>query len=216
VSVLHPALLVATRCISSMSSSGLHFESLNPRAPRTLLLLHGAFSSHREWDLVSTHLPSYHLLVPELPAHGRSTSANIPFAIPDSAALLADLVSKHAKNGKADIIGMSLGGYTAIWMAQKYPDLVGAGELFLSGCGRPWPRPGSFMTWANGLGLSLGGLILRYLPKSLFQWVCKKLGVQISHELLADMKVAATYRMGQTVAKALVKIQATMREIGEG
>jgi pimeloyl-ACP methyl ester carboxylesterase len=146
VSVSHPALLVASRCISNMSSSGLFFRSLNPRAPRTLLLLHGAFSSHWEWDLVSTHLPSYHLLVPDLPAHGRSTSANIPFTIPDSAALLADLVTRHAKNGKADIIGMSLRGYTAIYMAQKYPDLVGAGGLFLSGSGRPWPRQGSFMT----------------------------------------------------------------------
>jgi len=188
-----------------MSIPALYFKSVNPLAPRTLLLLHGAFSSHREWDLVSTHLSSYHLLVPDLPAHGRSTSANIPFAIPDTAALLADLITKHAKNGKADIIGMSLGGYTAIFTAQKYPNLVGGGGLFLSGCGRSWPRLGSFMTWANGLLLSLSGWILRYLPKPVFQWMCDKSGVQISNELLADMKVAITYRMGQNVASKLAE-----------
>jgi pimeloyl-ACP methyl ester carboxylesterase len=57
--------------------------------------------------------------------------------MPDTAALLADLVSKHAKDGKADLVGMSLGGYTSIYMAAKYPHLIGKGGLFLSGCGRP-------------------------------------------------------------------------------
>jgi pimeloyl-ACP methyl ester carboxylesterase len=185
-----------------MSSPGLYFTSLNPLASHTLLLLHGSFSSHREWDLVSTHLSSsYHLLVPDLPAHGRSTSASIPFTISDTAALLADLITKHAKNGKADIIGMSLGGYTAIYMAQKYPDRVGG--LFLSGCGRPFPRPGSFLTWVNGFGLALAGWTLRYLPKSLFQWVCNRSGMKISDELLADLRAPSPYRLGQTVVKEL-------------
>jgi hypothetical protein len=35
--------------------------------------------------------------------------------------------------------------------------------------------------------------------------VCNKTGVQISDELLADMKVASSYRMGQTVARALAE-----------
>ncbi|PMD34601.1 alpha/beta-hydrolase [Hyaloscypha variabilis F] len=188
-----------------MSSPGLYFTSLNPLASRTLLLLHGSFSSHREWDLVSTHLSSYHLLVPDLPAHGRSTSANIPFAIPDSAALLADLVTENAKNGKADIIGMSLGGYTAIYMAQKYPNLVGTGGLFLSGCGRPFPRPGSFLIWVNGFVLALAGWTLRYLPTPLFQWVCNRSGVKISEELLADLRAPSPYRLGQMVAKQLAE-----------
>jgi len=203
--VLHPDSSLAVRSLRKMSSSEIYFKSLNPLAPRTLLLLHGAFSSHREWDLVSAHLSAYHLLVPDLPAHGRSTSSSIPFTIPDTAALLADLVIKHAKNGKADFIGMSLGGYTAIYAAQKYPHVIGTGGLFLTGCGKPWSRPGSFMTWASGLVLSLTGWMLHYLPKSLFRWVCKKTGVQISDELLADMKVASPYRLGQTVARAVAE-----------
>jgi pimeloyl-ACP methyl ester carboxylesterase len=121
-----------------MSSGVLHFKSVNPLASRTLLLLHGAFSSYNEWELVcqTQHLSSYHLLIPDLPGHGRSVSASLPFNMPDTAALLADLVSKHAKDGKADLVGMSLGGYTSIYMAAKYPHLIGKGGLFLSGCGR--------------------------------------------------------------------------------
>jgi hypothetical protein len=53
--------------------------------------------------------------------------------------------------------------------------------------------------------LSLSGGLLRCLPSSLFRWVCNKSGVQISDELFADMKVASSYRMGQTVAKALAE-----------
>ena len=153
----------------------------------------------------TTHLSSYHLLVPDLPAHGRSTSANIPFAIPDTAALLADLVTKHAKNGTADMVGMSLGGYTAIYTAQKYPNLVGTGGLFLSGCGRAFPRPGSFLTWATGFALALAGWTLRYLPNSLFQWVFNYSVVKVSEELLADLRAPSPYRLGQTVAKELAE-----------
>jgi pimeloyl-ACP methyl ester carboxylesterase len=85
-------------------------------------------SRHREWGLDPACLSSYHLLVPDLPSHGRLTSANIPFTILDIAALLADLVTKRAKGGKADIIGLSFGGYNAIYTAHKYPDLVGNGN----------------------------------------------------------------------------------------
>jgi len=101
-----------------MSFSTLYFKAVNPHASRTLLLLDGAFSSHREWDLVSTHLSSYHLLVPDRPANGPSSSANIPFAIPYVAAILADLVTKHSKNGKADVIGLSLRGYRYLYGAE--------------------------------------------------------------------------------------------------
>jgi pimeloyl-ACP methyl ester carboxylesterase len=87
---------------------------------------------------------------PDLPSHGTSTSSKISFNIPDTAALLADLVSKNAKNGKVDVVGMSLGGYIAIYTAQKYPGLVEGRGLFVSGCGTVWPRPGSWSSWGMG------------------------------------------------------------------
>ena len=77
--------------------------------------------------------------------------------------------------------------------------------VFLSGSGRPWRRPRSFIAWANGLVSSLGSWFLRHLPKLWIQWACDKSGVQIGNELLADMKVAPTYQTGQTVAKELAK-----------
>jgi pimeloyl-ACP methyl ester carboxylesterase len=145
------------------------------------------------------------LLVPNLLAHSRPSSVNIPFGIiPDAAALLADFLTKHAKSGKADIIGMSLGGHTAICTARKYPDLAGTGNYFCPaaedhGLGRAASLLGkmdSFCLWVAGF-------------YDIFQnhgfSGCDKSGIQIGNELLADMKVASTYRTGQTVANELAK-----------
>lgn len=183
----------------------LHFEAANPLASRTLLLLHGAFSSHHEWDLVNKmpSLSQYHLLIPDLPGHGRSTSQAISFDIVETAALLADLITKHAKNGKADIVGLSLGGYVAIFLAQKYPNIIGQDGLFVTGCGRPWPAPGSWMTWASGLVLFLSVWSLTHMSKTSFEWIYEKFGLRVEDELFEDMKATANYRLGQAVAENL-------------
>lgn len=190
-----------------MATPTLFFKSINPSASRTLLLIHGAFSSHHEWDLVlrTSHLSLYHLLIPDLPSHGRSTSSTIPFDFADTAALLADLVTKHAKNGKADLVGMSLGGYTSLFVAQKYPTIIGEAGLFVSGCVRPWPARGTFMGWASGLTLFLVGWISTHLPKSWFVWLCTKMGLQFGDELYLDMKSAASYHLGQVLVDNLAE-----------
>src|ERR1700728_671806 len=99
----------------------------------TILLLHGAFSSHFEWDFVIPHLSSYHLLIPDLPAHGSSMDLG-PFSIPYATSLLAKLIRNEAKNGKAHVVGLSLGGYTGLSLAKDYPELVDV--VFVTGCGK--------------------------------------------------------------------------------
>jgi pimeloyl-ACP methyl ester carboxylesterase len=189
-----------------MSSPLLFFKSLNTSASSTLLLLHGALSSHHEWDLITPNLPSYHLLIPDLPSHGQSSSTTLPFNIPDTAVLLANLISKEAKGGKAGIVGMSLGGYIAVYTVHKYPALVKNG-MFLSGCGKVWAAPGSWTTWANGFTIFLAMWISTHMPRSWFRWVCDKSGMSISEELYADMKARASLRLGHAVMGALAEIR---------
>lgn len=186
-----------------MSSSVLHFKSINPSATRTLLLVHAAMSSSHEWDLVSQspHLSSYHLLIPDLPSHGRS--AKIAFNIPDTAAFLADLITKEAKNGKADVAGLSLGGYTAIFTAHKYPDIIG--DVFVSGCEKTWSNKGSWKNWTEGLTLTFFAWTFTHLPKTWRNWVIAKSGLQASEELVTDMKAVATIRMGQIYVTAMAE-----------
>lgn len=99
----------------------------------TILFIHGALSTGDDWDLVTPHLsPDYHLLLPDLPGHGRSRDI-LPFSTQLSARLLADLIREKAHNGKAHIVGFSLGAIVAMQLVSKYPNLINA--VFVSGFG---------------------------------------------------------------------------------
>jgi pimeloyl-ACP methyl ester carboxylesterase len=108
----------------------LHYTTSNPSGKSTILLIHGAFVSGFNWDLVVPHLTSYHLLLPDLPGHGQSRNIT-PFSVEPSSRLLAALIRKHGINGRAHIVGHSLGAHVAINLASSYSELVDA--LFISG-----------------------------------------------------------------------------------
>jgi pimeloyl-ACP methyl ester carboxylesterase len=102
----------------------LAHHSSNPDAPETILLIHGAFSSSAEWDLVSPTLSKhYHLLIPDLPGHGKSVVIQ-PFDITTSSKLLADLIRSRAHNAKCHVVGFSLGSIVAVRLASQFPDVV--------------------------------------------------------------------------------------------
>ena len=109
----------------------LHYTTFNPAGHTSVVLIHGAFVSGLDWDLVVPHLPaSYHLLVPDLPGHGKSQAA-APFSIDRSVQLIAQLIRSHAINQSAHIVGHSLGAKIAIQLASSVPDVVNS--VFVSG-----------------------------------------------------------------------------------
>jgi pimeloyl-ACP methyl ester carboxylesterase len=109
----------------------LFFISHNPSASETIVLLHGAFSSHLEWEHVASHLKDFHLLIPDLPQH--SGSRNIgPFNLNLAAEKVANLVRAHAHGGKAHVVGLSLGGFVTQEIIRRYPDTVL--YAFITGC----------------------------------------------------------------------------------
>jgi pimeloyl-ACP methyl ester carboxylesterase len=116
-----------------MSEPTLCNLTFNPSGQSTILFIHGAFSSPDEWSYVSPHLPSYHLLIPSLPSHGSNLSIR-PFTLPFSARLLANLIKTDAKNGKAHIVGLSIGAHVALYLAAHHPDVVLT--VFASGINR--------------------------------------------------------------------------------
>jgi len=68
---------------------------------------------------------------PDLPSHGpdstpssHNASLEHTFSIPRSSDPLADLICKHARNGQAHVIGLSLGGYNALHLAAHQPSIV--------------------------------------------------------------------------------------------
>ncbi len=90
----------------------------------TILLLHGLGVSSWMWqDQVEALQDSYHLLAVDLPGNGESYEAEwVSFA--DTAVSLANIIRTRATNGQAHVVGLSLGGYTALTLLANHPELV--------------------------------------------------------------------------------------------
>jgi pimeloyl-ACP methyl ester carboxylesterase len=65
----------------------------------------------------------YHLLVPDLPEHGRSASIK-PFTILGSVDQIAELIRTKASGGKAHVVGLSEGAQIAVALLAAAPELV--------------------------------------------------------------------------------------------
>ncbi|KAL2432425.1 hypothetical protein ABEF94_008390 [Exophiala dermatitidis] len=161
----------------------LEFESLNPDATGpTILLIHGAFTTGRDWDLVTPYLTSpsssstspssnsYHILVPDLPGHGKSRTIT-PFSVSYSAHLLRQLIVNHAHNGIAHVVGHSLGAHVAIRLASQYPEvvsrlLVSGFEVFPTSTG-PSSRLSSLLPYAVWTSQRLENCV----PRSVVRWL---------------------------------------------
>ncbi|QIW98370.1 hypothetical protein AMS68_003888 [Peltaster fructicola] len=105
-------------------SAPLAFSEFNTDALSSVVLIHGAFDNSTSWDCVRPHLNDYHLLVPDLPAHGRSRKAFPSFSTIQAADKIADVVRRHGKNGKARIVGLSLGSHVALQIITRHPEVV--------------------------------------------------------------------------------------------
>ena len=88
------------------------------------MLIHGGAQNAHTWDTVALAL-GRPLLAPDLPGHGHSDSPapGVGTAPSANAADLAPVVERWAPDA-ALVVGMSLGGLTAIALAAARPDLV--------------------------------------------------------------------------------------------
>jgi pimeloyl-ACP methyl ester carboxylesterase len=93
-------------------------------APPSLVLLHGGGQNAHTWDTVALALDRP-LLAVDLPGHGHSdwpegAEALDPAAMADDVAVVIRQLAPEA----AGVVGMSLGGMTAIALATRHPELV--------------------------------------------------------------------------------------------
>ena len=101
----------------------------------TALLIHGAGSSHLSFPREMRRHPGFNAILPDLPGHGRSPGpgrAEIRGYALDMAALLDALAVSSAV-----LIGHSMGGAIALWLAVHQPQRVSA--LVLAGSGARLP-----------------------------------------------------------------------------
>ena len=111
--------------VESTTSDGRVISALRwGTGPVRVVLVHGGAQNAHTWDTVAMVLGEP-LLAPDLPGHGHSDSP-APGVGTAPAANAADLVPVlEARAPDADVIvGMSLGGLTALALAEQRPDLV--------------------------------------------------------------------------------------------
>ena len=136
------------------------FDAYGPADGLALVLLHGAGTTSWMWRRqVEALATEFHILVPDLPGHGRSNRE--PWiSIPDTAARVADLITAHTTAGRAHVVGLSLGGYVALHLAAAAPGVLDGATV--SGVNvLPFPHAGSMrlLGWLMAPFLTFGPML---------------------------------------------------------
>jgi len=114
------------------SANGLRIYFEEHGAGHPLLLLHGGFGTHQDWDSqLPALVPHFRVIVPDFRGHGRTDNPTGPISYEmmaqDNFALIETLGLQ-----KPLIVGMSDGSYVALQMAVLAPELATA-YAFLGG-----------------------------------------------------------------------------------
>ncbi|MEA2518222.1 MAG: hypothetical protein QOF49_302 [Chloroflexota bacterium] len=89
----------------------------------TIVFLHGTRLTGASWATqVAVLGDRFHCLAPDLPGHGDAQA--VAFSVDGAADRIAALIEREAHGGRAIVVGLSLGGYVAMALAARRPDLV--------------------------------------------------------------------------------------------
>ena len=104
-----------------------------------LFLFHSLLSDRASFDAIAPELSrSHRVIVPELPGFGGSKAA--PGGLSDVADRMAEMVTDAVADGEAIVLGNGYGGFVALQMAIRHPDI--ARKLILADCGSAFSDQG--------------------------------------------------------------------------
>jgi pimeloyl-ACP methyl ester carboxylesterase len=90
---------------------------------QTIVFIHGGGMAGWMWKKQWDAFQDYHLLIPDLPDHGKSKSEGA-IDIQDSAERVATLIREKANGGRAHVVGHSLGAKIIVQVLASNPELV--------------------------------------------------------------------------------------------
>jgi pimeloyl-ACP methyl ester carboxylesterase len=122
----------------------LYVQETGTRGAPSVVFLHGIGTSGWTWGRQIAALADFHCLNVDLPGHGRSNQVEW-LSLVDTADQVAALIRQRALNGRAHVVGLSLGGYVALALLERHPDRLD--HVVISGVtaapmpNRAWLRP---------------------------------------------------------------------------
>jgi pimeloyl-ACP methyl ester carboxylesterase len=88
-----------------------------------IVFLHGTRLSRAAWTpQVQALADEFRVIAVDLPGHGDRSPE--PFSLAAAVEVVADAIREEAAEGRAVVVGLSLGGYVAMALAADHPDLV--------------------------------------------------------------------------------------------
>lgn len=150
------AALIMKQREFGMSDFPLLFEAFGPNNAATILFLHGGGAGGWMWRPVIRYLQDYCCLVPDQPEHGLNR-AMAPFSMELAAEKAAELILRHAKGGKACVVGLSEGAQIAVQLLATAPERVEkavlSSALVLPIPGMGWASSRALLAWTYRLSI---------------------------------------------------------------
>ena len=101
----------------------LYIKETGKDKDETIIFLHGEGIAGWIWDKQVESFNDYHCIVPDLPGHGKSVEVN-DFTIQSIADLIIDIIKGKAKNGRAHLVGISMGAQIVVQILSTAPEVV--------------------------------------------------------------------------------------------
>ncbi|GIF73603.1 alpha/beta fold hydrolase [Asanoa siamensis] len=126
----------------------------HPHADETVLFLHGGNVAGWMWRDLAATLPDHHCLIPDLPGFGASRTR--PWTTLEAVAdAVAEIVRARAHDGRAHVVGLSLGAVVGTVLLARHPDVAASALLTgapLRGVGRATRAAGlvQLRCWVRG------------------------------------------------------------------
>ena len=100
----------------------LFYDETGTENDQTIIFLHAEGLSGWMWDQQREYFKDYHCIIPDLPEHGRNNGVK-PFTIQGAAEMVMDIIREQA-DGRANLVGISLGAQIIVQILSKAPKIV--------------------------------------------------------------------------------------------
>lgn len=101
----------------------LYIKETGKSNDETIVFLHGDGIAGWMWDEQLKAFSDYHCIVPDLPGHGKSAKVK-SFTVQSTADAIINIIKNKAKNGKAHLVGLSLGAQIVVQILSTAPEVV--------------------------------------------------------------------------------------------